>query len=131
MRKTTLPALLLPAALAGLLPGCQTWGPTWSEVTGARYVGGILYRRPAIVEHIDNQGAFASDPIRTDPGPHRIQLSAPLPGWPGGSDIKVMELTLEPCKRYYFNAQFDNNVSPNWKPVIDYVEPIAGCTVPK
>jgi hypothetical protein len=121
--------LALALFVAVVLPGCQSWGPTWSEVSGRQYVGGTLYRRPAIIEHIDNQGAFVSDPIKVESGNHRIELSAPVPRWPGGSDIKVMNLNLEPCKRYYFNAQFENNVSQNWVPVIDYVDPIAGCTV--
>ena len=125
MRKGLLPALFLPL----VLPGCQTVGPTWSEITGQRYVPGALFRRPAIIEHIDNQGAFASDPIRVEGGMHQIEISAPVPGWRGGSDIKVMDLDMQPCKRYYINAQFENNVSQKWKPVIDYVDPIAGCSV--
>ena len=124
MRKLILPLLSL------LLPGCQTWGPTWSEVTGSQYVGGVQFRRPAIIEHIDSQGAFVSDPIRVVPGSHQIQIGAPTPGWRGGSDIKVITLDLEPCKRYYINAQFENNVSQDWTPVIGYVDTIAGCTAP-
>ncbi len=38
-------------------------------------------------------------------------------------------LDVEPCKRYYINAQFENNVSIDWTPVIDYVDTIAGCKV--
>jgi hypothetical protein len=125
MRKELLLALFLPL----VVPGCQTWGPSWSEVTGKRYVGGILYRRPAIIDHVDDQGAFSSDPIKVAGGQHRLQISAPVPGWKGGSDIKVMDLQMEPCKRYYINAQFENNVSQNWTPVIDYIDPIAGCSV--
>lgn len=128
MRKKLLLALFLPL----VVPGCQTWGPTWSEVTGKQYVAvrdTTLFRRPAIIEHIDDQGAFVSDPIKVAGGTHRIQVSAPVPGWRGGSDIKVMNLEMQPCKRYYINAQFENNVSQNWTPVIDYVDPIAGCSV--
>ena len=126
MRKGLMLALFLPL----VLPGCQTWGPTWSEITGDRYVGGILYRRPAIIEHIDDQGAFVSNPIRVEPGKRNIELGAPLPPqWRGGSDLKVIVLDVEPCKRYYINAQFENNVSLNWTPVIDYVDTIAGCSV--
>jgi hypothetical protein len=125
MRKQWLLALFLPL----VLPGCQTVGPTWSEVTGKRYVPGTLFRRAAIIEHIDDQGAFVSDPIKVAGGLHRVQISAPVPGWRGGSDIKVMDLDMQPCKRYYINAQFENNVSLNWTPVIDYVDPIAGCSV--
>ena len=126
-RKSILAAVLLPLAVGG----CQTWGPTWSEVTGARYPSGEihLYRRPALIENIDSQSAFVSDPIKIDPGQHRLVLSAPVPGWPGGSNLQVFMLDAAPCKRYYINSQFNNNVEPNWKPVVDYVDDIAGCKI--
>jgi hypothetical protein len=127
MTKRLLPVLLLSL----LLPACQTWGPTWSEITGARYPTGEInqYRRPAIIEHVDDQGAFVSSPIKATPGVHRIVVGAPVPGFPGGSSLKTVDLEMQPCKRYYINAQFENNVTQNWAPVIDYVESIAGCTV--
>jgi len=121
--------LIIGACLPLLLSSCQTWGPTWSEVSGDRWVGGIQFRRPAIIERIDNQGSFVGDPIRVEPGMRRIVVSAPVPRWPGGSDLQVMELKIEPCMTYYINAQFENNVTQNWTPVIDYVNPIAGCRV--
>jgi hypothetical protein len=119
----------LISMLALAASGCATWGPTWSEITGARYPTGEVhqFRRPAIIEHVDNQGAFANYPIKVEPGIHRIEIGAPVPGWRGGSEIKVMLLDVLPCKRYYINAQFENNVTQNWVPVLDYVEDIAGC----
>jgi len=125
MRKLLILATFLPVVVSG----CESLGPTWGEVSGDRYVGGILYRRPAVIEHIDSRGAFSSDPIKVEPGKRRIEVSAPVPRWPGGSDLKEMMLDVEPCKRYYINAQFENNVSLNWEPVIDYVDTIAGCKV--
>ena len=127
MRNALLPVFLLSL----VLPGCQTWGPTWSEVSGARYSTGEIYqyRRPAVIEHVDDQGAFASFPVKMEPGTHRIVLGGPAPGWPGGAELKVFMLDAAPCKRYYVNAQFLNNVQPDWTPVIDYVEDIAGCTI--
>ena len=123
-------ALLLALSLPLLLPGCQTWGPTWSELSGQPYPSGEInqYRRPAIIEHVDDQGAFASYPVKMDPGTHRLVLGAPAPGWPGGAELKVFMLDAAPCKRYYVNAQFANPLDRDWKPVIDYVEDIAGCT---
>ena len=51
--------MLIPAIAAPLLlDGCQTWGPTWSEVTGQRYNMTITNRRPAIIDMVDNQGSF-------------------------------------------------------------------------
>ena len=122
MRKSVL-------AFALLLGGCQTWGPTWSEVTGYRYTFTELNRRPAIINQIDNQGSFASDPIKIEPGLHRLVLQGPTPGWPGGAPLQVYNLDAAPCKRYYINAQFENTITQDWKPVIDYVEPISGCKI--
>jgi hypothetical protein len=125
MRK--LPLLMIPVLLAG----CQTWGPTWSEVTGQKYNVTISNRRPAIIDRVDDQGAFP-DPrlIRITPGEHRLVVQGPAPGWPGGPPLHVMMLNAAPCKRYYINAQFENPVAPNWTPVIDYAEDIPGCQVP-
>ena len=125
MRKT----MLLGISLTLTLTGCQTWGPTWSEVTGARWNTTIVNRRPAIIERVDDQGAFATYPVKIEPGNRRLVLSAPAPGWTGGSQLRVMMLDAEPCKRYYVNAQFENPLEPSFMPIIDYVEGIAGCTI--
>jgi hypothetical protein len=121
---------LLPILLALVAPGCATWGPTWSELSGERYNVTIVNRRPAIIERVDDTGAFPTRPIRVEPGRHRIELSAPAPGWTGGSRIEAITLDFEPCKRYYLNAQFGDPLKPNFTPVVDYVESISGCTVP-
>jgi hypothetical protein len=123
MKKIT--AVLL-ALLSG---GCATYGPTWSEISGERYHRAIMNRRPAIIENVDGYSAYASYPIKVDPGRHEIVMQGPAPRWPGGAPLKTMTLDLEPCKRYYLNAQFDNPIQPKWTPVIDYVESIAGCRV--
>ena len=130
MRKAML--LAVPALMAPLyLGGCQTWGPTWSELTGQRYNVTIANRRPAIIDQVDSRGAFP-DPnvIRIEPGEHRLVIQGPAPGWIGGPPLHVMLLQAEPCMRYYINAQFQNTITQEWKPVVDYVEPIAGCQAP-
>ena len=120
---------IITAVLGLLAAGCATWGPTWSEVTGARYHHAIMDRRPAIIEKIDGNSAFAQNPIKIEPGRHSIVMQGPAPNWPGGTALQTMTLDLEPCKRYYLNAQFANPVEPKWTPVVDYVETIAGCRI--
>lgn len=130
MRKSFL--MLVPVLAAPLfLEGCQTWGPTWSEVTGQRYNVTIPNRRPAIIDRVDNEGSFP-DPnlIRITPGEHRLVVQGPAPGWAGGPPLHVMILNAEPCKRYYINAQFATTITQEWTPVIDFVEPISGCQIP-
>jgi hypothetical protein len=130
MRK--LPLLLICAAVpVALLEGCQTWGPTWSELTGARYNVTIANRRPAIIDRVDDRGSFPEpNLIKIEPGPHRLVVQGPAPGWVGGPPLHVMMLDAAPCKRYYINAQFTNTITQEWIPVIDFVESIPGCTVP-
>ena len=107
--------------------GCATWGPAWSEISGERYNKTIMYRRPAIIEKVDGWSSYAAYPIKIAPGKHELVLGGPIVGWPGGAPLNTMTLEMEPCKRYYVNAQFENPVGPNWAPVVDYVESIAGC----
>ena len=131
MRK---PYLVLIPVLAAptFLGGCQTWGPTWSELTGARYNVTIVNRRPAFIDRVDDQGSFPNpNLIKIDPGEHRLVVQGPAPGWPGGPPLQVMMLDAQPCKRYYINAQFDNTITTQWTPVVDYVESISGCVVPE
>ena len=128
MRKTV---WLIFVALA--MAGCQTWGPTWSEVTGKRFHVTQMNRAPTIIEQIDGSSAFPNrpgQPIWTEPGTRNLTLQGvPLrPGWQG--TLQEFVLDAEPCKRYYVNAQFAGPLSPSsWKPVIDHVESISGCQV--
>ena len=131
MRKIGL--VLLPLALAG----CQTWGPTWSEVTGQVWTipPAEFNTAPTGVNLIDGKGAFQRTPgyggIKVEPGMHTLVLqAAPISaGWTGGTDLETYKVDFAPCKRYYINAKYDTRLSVSWKPFIDYVEPIAGCTV--
>jgi hypothetical protein len=116
------------AALALSVSGCATFGPTWSELSGNRYHFTTLNREAALIEKVDGVSAYAHYPIKLDPGPHEIVLQG-ASRWPGGAPLRTLKLDLEPCKRYYLNAQFDAPGQPRWEPVVDYVEPIAGCPV--
>lgn len=113
--------------LAGLMAGgCATYGPTWSEISGNRYHFTTLNRAAALVEKVDGVSAYAHYPIKLEPGSHEIVLQGAT-RWPGGAPLRTMTLDMEPCKRYYVNAQFDAPGQPRWEPVVDYVEDIAGC----
>ena len=98
----------------------------WSEISGDRYTRTNINRAPALIEKVDGYSAYASYPIKLDPGAHEIVLQG-ASRWPGGAPLRTMTLNLEPCKRYYLNAQFDAPGQPRWEPVVDYVEDIAGC----
>jgi hypothetical protein len=128
------------AALAvAALSSCQTWGPGWSEVSGARYNVADFKRTATAVNLIDSKnpgpqygygyGRASYSYYKIEPGEHVIELSAlnPTPNWVSGINREYYKINLEPCKRYYLNAEFQNTLLADWKPVVDYVEPIAGC----
>ena len=67
-------------------------------------------------------------PYKVVPGTYTLAVESPRHSGFAGT-IQDMKLTIEPCKRYYINAQFQDPVSPEWTPVVDEVEPIVGCRV--
>ena len=114
------------AAVGLIAAGCQTWGPTWSELSGARYTRINPDRAQAILISAGDESIGSVTPFRVAPGNYRVVVQSPVHNRFRGSE-KDMMLDIAPCKRYYINAQFDNPVSPDWTPVVDYVETITGC----
>lgn len=118
------------AVLLSTLAGCQTVGPTWSEVTGRRYHQAIADRHAVNIVRVDDHGAFAYYPIKVEPGRHEIVIESLRHGqFPGGRQ-QTMVLDLAPCQRYYLNAQFPDPVQPRFDAVVDETEPVSGCRTP-
>jgi hypothetical protein len=118
---------LLAAAMVLATASCQTWGPTWSEVTGVRYNRAIADRWPARIVAVGNTSVF-SMPYKVAPGTYTIEVESPRHSGFAGT-LQTMTLDIKPCLRYYINAQFRDPVQPEWTPVVDEAEPIAGCRV--
>jgi hypothetical protein len=124
MKSLTFAVLLLaPAtALAGM------WWPAWSEVTGVRYRTTIAERWPSRIVAVGGELLLVA-PYHVTPGLHRIVVESPRhDSFPG--TLQTFELRLEPCVRYYINAQFDGPVGPGWRPVVDTTQTIPGCPLP-
>jgi hypothetical protein len=127
--------LISATATALMLSSCQTWGPPGvkSPANAGRSVA-EFNTAPTAVNLIDGVGSFQRVPgyggIKVEPGSHVLVLAAaPMSaGWTGGTDLETFKLDFAPCKRYYINARYDTRLSTSWKPFVDYVEPIAGCT---
>jgi hypothetical protein len=118
---------LLAVAMVFATASCQTWGPTWSEVTGVRYNRAIADRWPARIVAVGNTSVF-SVPYKVAPGTYTVEVESPRHSGFAGT-LQTMTLDIKPCLRYYINAQFRDPVQPEWTPVVDEAEPIAGCRV--
>src|SRR5262245_12624198 len=76
-RRTKMRLRILGAALCALATtSCQTWGPTWSEVTGARYNRTIADRWPAQIISVGSNEVF-STPFKVAPGAYTLQVESP------------------------------------------------------
>ncbi len=138
-----------PLALAG----CQSWAPTWSEVTGALPdANAARDARATVVALVDGSSPISAAPrvqrqteplqrqivpqgtIRIDPGRHDVALAAvhpndvgPLASAANAAEVTRFQLDAAPCERYYVNVQVDNANPRTWKPFVNAVEPIVGC----
>jgi hypothetical protein len=95
MRKLTTCAMLL------LLGSCQTWGPTWSEVTGVRYDVTSLGVGPVLINQVDGSspGNTPGQPIRITSGRHTIVLQViPPSSVLGLVNLEQIVLDAAPCK---------------------------------
>ncbi|MEP7205691.1 MAG: hypothetical protein ABI920_02040 [Casimicrobiaceae bacterium] len=115
--------LLLPLALAG----CQTIGPTWSELSGARFHMAVADRRPVMIVRVDNESTPLHGKVQIAPGRHEIVVESFRHGYFRSGYQEKLTLDVAPCRRYYINAQYRNSVQPRFEAVVDEVEPIAGC----
>ena len=119
-------ALGIPLALAcASAQAIEKWGPTWSEVTGTQWSRTAMNREGAVISKID--GRQATDRIvKVEPGQRSIVVRSPMRKGFAGTDA-TLDLDVEPCKRYYLNAQFRSGTGRDWEPVIAHVETVAGC----
>jgi hypothetical protein len=122
------------ALLLLVVVGCQTWGPTWSELIGVRY-GDItsLTDGAVVVSTVDglSPNTAPREAIKVTPGMHKLVLSAVPPGSVVGMiNMEATEVDFKPCTRYYINSRFAASTSTAWRPFIEREESIPGCRLP-
>jgi hypothetical protein len=120
--------LLLLAGVPAVAAAAERWGPTWSEVTGNLYSRAPMNRTAATIKQIDGKHETKRI-VKVEPGRHDVVVASPMRKGFSGSDEHVA-LDLEPCKRYYVNAQFKSGGGTDWEPVLAMTETIPGCKVP-
>ena len=60
-----------------LVAGCQTWGPTWSELSGDRYTRIDPDRQSAILIRAGDESIGTVTPYKVAPGSYRVVVQAP------------------------------------------------------
>lgn len=121
-------AIVLTASLLGA--SCASMKTPYSEVLGDRFNVTIADRRAVDIVSVGRANGWAGGgPMQREPGVHRVVISSRSHGGFRGETVDF-ELKVEPCTRYYINAQFSNPITPSFVPVVDHQEPISGCARP-
>ena len=83
------------AAVAVIVAGCQTWGPTWSELSGARYTRVDPNRAAAILIAVGDESIGSVTPFRVAPGKYRVVVQSRVHNGFRGSE-KDLSLDIAP-----------------------------------
>jgi hypothetical protein len=111
--------------LAGLA-SCAT-SPQFSYLDGYRWNRAELYTYDTLIAEVDGTSYTYNSKIRIDPGRHHIVLETqPVAGF-SINPRKALDLDVEPCVRYWFEAKRVNALTQDFEPRVNYKEPIAGC----
>jgi hypothetical protein len=118
-------ACLVAAAMAMvLLQGCAI-GTSFSQLVGERYFLTRLDTYPVIIISVDGRSSILSTQY-VEPGLRQLVLQGP-PGGAGISALESFELQVKPCMRYYIVAVKTSPLDSNFKPQVDFMQPLAGC----
>jgi len=119
--------LALVPALAGLA-ACATSEPI-SDLDGYRWSKAELDTYDTQIISVDGKSYAYNSRIRVDPGRHHIVFTAKPPAGFSLSKEKALDLDVEPCMRYWFEAKRLNALEQDFEPRVNYKEPIAGCDI--
>ena len=116
-------------AVSLLAASCASMTTSYSEVIGERYNLAPENRRAVDIVSVGGTSGWANgSAVQVDPGVQRVVVTSRAHRGFRGRTAEF-QLNVEPCTRYYINAQFDTTITQQWTPVIDYVDTIAGCQV--
>jgi hypothetical protein len=121
---SVLKVTLLLCAAAGL-SACAT--QKFSYLDGYRWTKVEMNTYDAYIVSVDGHSYPYNSKIRVDPGPHHIVFqTTPAAGFTLSQE-KALDIDIEPCTRYWFEAKRANRLQQDFEPRVNYKEPISGC----
>ena len=118
-------ALALIAALAGA-PACST-PEQFSYLNGQRWLLAEINTYDTLIVSVDGKSYSFNYNIMVDPGHHQIVFqTTPVDGFPF-SPQKALDIDIQPCTRYWFEAKRGNRLQQDFQPRVNYTERIQGC----
>lgn len=124
-------SLWLPLALApatAWLEGCAS-SKTFSYLDGERWSQVEMNTYDTQIVSVDGTSYAYNERVRVDPGRHHIVFQTRPAGGFSLSPLRALDIEIEPCVRYWFEAKRVNSLQQDFEPRVNYKESIAGCGV--
>jgi hypothetical protein len=122
-RRASMP-VVVSCALA--LSGCATHEP-FSYLDGQRWSRVDKDSFDTLIVSVDGKYYTYNSRIRIEPGRHHIVFQArPAPGFRFSGE-KALDLEIEPCMRYWFEARKTSSIAQDFEPRVNYKDSIVGC----
>lgn len=113
------------AAAVVVSSACASMAPV-AQVSGKLQTRTAIDLLPVQIVSIDGR-SYVGDPSSVEPGLRKLVLQAPpARGQRVGAQM-TMELSIQPCTRYYLAARRSSPVLSAWDPIVERTEPLAPC----
>jgi hypothetical protein len=117
---------LAPLATAVCMAGCSTSKP-FSYLDSERWSRVEMNTYDTTIVSVDGTSYPYRSRIVVDPGRHHIVFQTKAAAGFESSPQKSLDLDVEPCVRYWFEAKRANPLQQDFELRINHTEPIAGC----
>jgi hypothetical protein len=123
--KLLIAASIVTASVA--LAGCASTFHG-SYLIGERYFKARMDTHPVIILGVDDRDTTQRR-VLVEPGVRAVRVQAPpVPG--AANETATLKIDVKPCHTYYIVAQRANRLTAEFTPIVDFVEPLGGCTPP-
>jgi len=120
----------LAAAAASMIVAACATPEGFAYLQGGRWKKAELNTFDVMIISVDGKHYIErpGQPVMIEPGNRKIVIQGPpVAGFRYGEQ-RTLELDVQPCTRYWFEAKKENALSQDFVPRVNYSEPIAGCT---
>ena len=118
------------AALAvAALTACASTDYHYSQLIGKRYHRAPIDTYDVTILRVDGKDTLFRE-VLVDPGIRKVVVQGPPGGTRSFGDQRAISLDVRPCTRYYLVAVRPNRLASDFDILVDYEEPLGGCTPP-
>ena len=118
------------AALAlAALTACASADYHYSQLIGKRYHRAPIDTYDVTILRVDGKDTLFRE-VLVDPGIRKVVVQGPPGGTRSFGDQREISLDVRPCTRYYLVAVRPNRLASDFDILVDYEEPLGGCTPP-